>query len=447
MMLRYPLDIRTFPDQSQLEPPTMTTATACLLFLLVPAITAAHESEEITNPHVPQRTPDRIILTYTSDPATTQAVTWRTAPGAGTPQAEFAPATGESPFGDRMGFAAAAVTVYAETEALETELGETAYHSVEFFGLGPETLYAYRVGDGEIWSEWFHFRTASRDPKPFTFVYVGDAQNNLKSLWSRTVRQAYSQARPQLLIHAGDLVNVANSDSEWGEWFYAAGWINGMIPSIPVPGNHEYSSGLSRNWRPSFALPKNGPDGLEETTYFIDYQGVRFVGLNSNEQQEAQAEWLDRILADNPNTWTVATFHHPIFSAARGRDNQQLRNLWMPILDKYRVDLVLQGHDHTYGRTGNVREGVNVRNDQSGTVYVVSVSGPKMYSSAEHPLMVRVGEDLQLYQVITIDANKLSYESRTATGDLYDAFELHKQESGSNKLVPTLPADIQENRR
>ena len=34
----------------------------------------------------------------------------------------------------------------------------------------------------------------------------------------------------------------------------------------------------------------------------------------------ARAGSIDRVLADNPNRWTVVSFHHPIFSTARERD-------------------------------------------------------------------------------------------------------------------------------
>ena len=88
---------------------------------------------------------------------------------------------------------------------------------------------------------------------------------------------------------------------------------------------------------------------------------MRIVSLNSNERRsksyadkEAQAAWLDRVLTDNPNRWTVVTFHHPVFSPAKDRDNPDLRRLWQPVFDKHKVDLVLQGHDHTYARSGLV---------------------------------------------------------------------------------------------
>jgi 3',5'-cyclic AMP phosphodiesterase CpdA len=284
--------------------------------------------------------PDRIILIFAGDPARTQAVSWRTdttvAPGQAV--AQIAPASAYPKFGEK------AVTVTALSTPVNGDLGAFRAHSAEFTGLTPDTLYAYRVGDGANWSEWIHFRTASDKPAPFSFIYFGDAQNDIKSLWSRAIRSAYSDApKARFMIHAGDLINKSGSDAEWGEWFYAGGWVNGMVPSIPTLGNHEYGDAkqVDYHWRPQFALPTNGPAGLEETCYYVDYQGVRIVSLNTEEKQAEQARWLDELLAKNPNRWTILTFHRPMFSSAKGRDNKELRALWMPVFDKHRVDLVL----------------------------------------------------------------------------------------------------------
>ena len=214
---------------------------------------------------------------------------------------------------------------------MSTDLHQVHCHTVVFEGLEPGADYLYRVGDGVNWSEWIRFTTAKDEPAPFSFIYFGDAQNDLKAHWSRVIRQAYSDApQAKFLLHAGDLINRGDADAEWGEWFRAGGWVNAMMPTLATPGNHEYGRslsegrGLSEHWRPQFAFPENGPEGLEESVYFVDYQGVRFVSLNSNEQQEEQVEWLRRVLADNPNRWTILTFHHPIYSAAKGRDNTDL---------------------------------------------------------------------------------------------------------------------------
>jgi hypothetical protein len=195
---------------------------------------------------------------------------------------------------------------------------------------------------------------------------------------------------------------------------------------------------LSRFWRPIFNLPENGPAGVKETCFYVDIQGVRIVAMNSNEKQEEQAAWLDELLSDNPNRWTVVTHHHPIFSAARSRDNPELRALWQPIYDKHNVDIVLNGHDHTYARS-NLMSGLSTR--EGGTVYVVSVSGPKMYELDEEEWMARFAEQTQLFQVIEIDGDSLHFESRTARGNLYDSFDLLKRDGQPNELVNRIASD------
>ena len=52
----------------------------------------------------------------------------------------------------------------ARLRAVPVPTGTAYYHEARFTALRPNTLYAYRVGDGSTWSEWFHFRTASMEP-------------------------------------------------------------------------------------------------------------------------------------------------------------------------------------------------------------------------------------------------------------------------------------------
>ena len=389
---------------------------------------------------------DRIILTWTGDPSRTQAVTWRTDTSVQVGLAEIAVA------GDNAEFQRTARQLKAKTSLLESNLSKAHYHSVEFAALLPKTKYAYRVGDGANWTEWFHFTTASDRPDPLTFVYFGDAQNDVKSLWSRVVREAFINApKAQFFLHAGDLINRSENDAEWGEWHQSGGWLNAMTPSIATPGNHEYSKvgpmltyTLSRHWKPQFAQPENGPPNLLETTFYTDIQGVRIISLNSNEQIQEQVPWLEQTLAsrDDSIRWTILTFHHPIYSSAKNRDNKEIREKWQPIFDKFGVDLVLQGHDHAYARSGLVNSTTGVvAKGQAGTVYVVSVSGPKMYDVGRptRPEFQRVAEDTQLFQVITVDGNELKYDAITATGQPYDSFVLKKQPGHPNELIEHIP--------
>lgn len=415
--------------------------------ILYPSFTAADILAG--DPYPPRPTPDRIILSWSGDPAATQSVTWRTDVSVKEAFAEIAPADATPDF------PAHGKKITAATELVVTNNNAAHFHSATFTGLMPETLYAYRVGAGDEWSEWFHFKTAAAGEKPFAFLYFGDAQNDLKSLWSRCIRQAYS-SMPEVdfLLHAGDLINRANQDEEWGEWFYAGGWIYGMKSNIATPGNHEYSRNalgvreLSQLWRPTFTFPQNGPEGLEETVYYIDYQGARLISINtqamnnSTEMEQAQQAWLEGLLRDNPNRWAIVTHHHPIYSTAAGRDNKGIRKALQPLYEKYGVDLVLQGHDHSYGRGHNLQFGTS-RKDR-GPIYVVSVSGPKMYNLNFEEWMERAASNTQLYQIVKVDGDRILYEAYTTTGELYDAFELHKRKDGANKFIDRTPKDAPE---
>lgn len=403
--------------------------------------------------------PDHIVLTLTADPSSSMSVTWRTDTTIQKGIAEIAVATAAPKFWRY------AESYTAQTESLDAREVYKAgvvshYHAVTFEKLLPDTLYAYRVGDGTHWSEWFQFRTASDQARPFSFLYVGDAQNNILDLWARLIREGYRKAPDAgFILHAGDLVNYAHSEQDWHEWFKAGGFIHSMLPSISTPGNHEYQArnnmeyanntrSLSVQWRPQFNFPMNGIPGYEETVYYLDYEDSRIISLDSNRPPQEQKAWLEEVLKNNPRKWSIVTFHHPIYSASARRDNALLRNEWKPLFDQYKVDLVLQGHDHSYARGRarpygeNVLEGMNAR-DYTGTVYVVSVSGGKMYDlnperweAFEDVDQDRGAENTQLFQVISIDGDRLSYESYTATGELYDAFDLKKSPDGEpNQFV------------
>ena len=403
--------------------------------------------EEAEPGQTPSMHPDRITVTWKNDPATSLSVTWRTDPSVDEGKAQIAPAKASPDFSEDKRTISSTVTDFRPDEG---ENKPAHYHSATFNDLKPGTLYAYRVGHEDHWSEWLQVETAKQNMAPFSFIYLGDAQNGIHSKWSRAIRAAYSKATPRadFIVHAGDLVNRGHRNVEWGRWHRAGGWIQRTLPNIAVPGNHEYFGGLSVHWRPQFEFPRNGPSGLKETAYYLDYQNVRFIALNSNEKIEKQAKWLESVLKNNPSRWTIVIHHHPIYASAADRDNPKLRKHWNPLYQKYSVDLVLQGHDHTYarGRDRNVKSGVNLRAKGSGTVYVNSVSGAKMYSIRDQrwntygAKMERAAENTQLFQVIDLSAKRLEYRAYTVTGELYDAFDLVKSKAGDkNKFVEKMP--------
>jgi len=388
--------------------------------------------------------PDRIILTWQTAPATSQTVTWRTDLSVKTPQAEIAVADASALFTHY------ATRHPAKTETLQTTNGAALYHSVNFTRLKPNTLYAYRVGNGTYWSEWFQFRTANDKPELFSFLYLGDAQNDIFSQWSRVIRAAYAEMpKAKFILYAGDLINHAENDTEWHEWFTAGSFIHATIPSLVVAGNHEYARNslgipyITRHWQAQFNLPHNGLNTQKGLVYYTDYQNLRIICLNSYWFVAAQAKWLEEVLEDNPQQWTIVTLHYPVFSTT-GRKNENLIRHLKPLFDKYQVDLVLQGHEHTYARGSSMSAGTDKETHQAGTVYVTSVSGPKMYELTHKNGLDRSAENTQLYQIITINQDKLLYKAMMVTGELYDSFELQKRKGKPNEIQELNPIINQE---
>lgn len=410
-------------------------------------------------PYAAGSRPDRIILSPGEDAARSMAVAWRTSARQTTAVAELVRAV------DAPGFAEAATSVAGVSFAMRSENGPATYHQVRFDDLEPGTTYYYRVRGGEAWSEWLQFRTASAEPEPLRLIYLGDVQNRILDVGSLAFRQAIlSAGSVDLMLHAGDLVASRDDmihDDEWGQWTEAGGYALAMIPQVPAAGNHEYvdlilpdgseSRRLAPHWPISFALPANGAPGAEATSYAVDYPGLRVIVLDGTAaldlgQLESQTQWLDARLAESSASWKIVLFHQPLFTCARPRDTEPLKAAWKPLLERHRVDLVLQGHDHCYARLTSEagREaGAAARADgaRQGPVYLVSVTGSKMYGlndrSGSQP--DRVAEDTRLYQIIDLDANRLSLRSYTATGRLYDGFNLIRDASGNRLEELDLP--------
>lgn len=416
-------------------------------------------------PYAARNLPDRIILSPGADPATEMGVSWRTDMAAGETLAELAELVPAPNFGLR------AEKVAGENVGTVSENGTALYHKVRLAGLKPGTAYAYRVKGSAGFSEWHQFRTASAGAAPFRFIYMGDTQNRILDIGSIGWRRALLQAgNPALMAHAGDLVASRDDmthDDEWGEWAATGGWALATIPQLPAAGNHEYvdliqpdgseSRQLGKHWPIMFNLPGNGAQAAPLTTYFADYQGVRFVVLDGTSaldlgSLESQTAWLEARLAEAPGPWKIVLFHQPIFTCARPGDTPVLKAAWKPLFEKHKVDLVLQGHDHCYGRLTSEAgrdAGIEARagGAMQGPVYMVSVAGAKMYGLNDRADTQpdRAAEDTSLFQVIDIAPGRLSLRAYLNTGVLYDGFDLVKAQGGNR--LEELPDDLPAMRR
>ncbi|WEK28904.1 MAG: metallophosphoesterase family protein [Candidatus Pseudomonas phytovorans] len=405
-------------------------------------------------PYAAGKLADRIVLTPGQNASTQMAVSYRTDLAQADAVLELGPAlAGPS-------LAAKASPQGGSTQRLDSDNGPANYHQVRLDHLQADTAYVYRLKGSAGWSEWHQFRTAKATFAPFSFIYLGDTQNDILAIASRTIRQALrSVAHPALVVHAGDLVASRDDlahDDEWGEWNQAGGWSYAAIPQLTAFGNHEYletlnpdgseSRSLSPHVPAQFALPRNGAPGVEATSYFSDYQNVRFVVLDGTSALDlgtlqAQTGWLEEVLKSSKAQWNIVVMHQPVYTCARPDDTEPLKAAWQPLLERYKVDLVLQGHDHCYSRLTHAEGRQATRTAQKakqaiGPVYMVSVTGSKMYGlndRARHQ-PDRTAEDTQLYQTVAVEQNRLQVRTYSADDQLYDAFDITRDAKGRKFL-------------
>lgn len=422
--------------------------------------------------------PDRIIMTPAANPATSITIVWRTDATVSESVAQIARATAAS----QPDLAARARNARIEHVDLDQVAGgygrpvtrnfgrgPVHYHTVSFTGLDPDTPYIYRVrGARGHWSEWFQVETAP-ETGPVSFLYYGDAQRGVHSHWSRIIRQGLLTApEADFILHAGDLVNQGDRDTEWAEWHAAGGFIHAMRNVIPAAGNHEYTStgpngyrageGLvTALWRPQFNLPiEDGiPENLIETVYDVRYtQDLHiFVMDSSSPDWDEQLDWLDQTAAASDARWKIVTMHHSPFRPG-GANNPDLvarRDAFVRVARRRDIALVLAGHNHSYTRA-SFGDGMTARTTLGEArnvemVIAVSVSGgmsgratgaqymERNAALADQLTVDRWGNNTPTFQVIAIDGAALTYTAYTALGEAYDSFSLNREEDGQLHLV------------
>jgi len=158
-----------------------------------------------------------------------------------------------------------------------------------------------------------------------------------------------------------------------------------QTPIFATPGNHDYAGNndlrvsLNIPYYQVVSHPTNGeaggvPSG-SESYYSFNYGNIHFVSLDSDRYDDStykasnvrfgegspQLAWLKQDLAAAQNnlkiTWIIAYWHHPPYTKGTHDSDKekQLRDVRMnllPVLEQYRVDLVMGGHSHVYERSG-----------------------------------------------------------------------------------------------
>ncbi|MBP2626825.1 MAG: metallophosphoesterase [Firmicutes bacterium] len=385
--------------------------------------------------------PKHITLTWTDDTRTTQTITWKTAVTSSNGQVQYVEATADGSFFGNV------KTVAAKAELFSTDLGDMTIHSVTLTGLKPGIHYLYRVGYGAEWSEVRSFATAAINVPEFKFLVFGDSQSDNYDIWHSVLYQAYeANLDAVFLTNVGDLVEVGQQDcAQWDAWFDAAQQVIGTIPIMPLTGNHEtYTPVWGERSMPTmftaqFKLPNNGPEDLVGQVYSFDYGNVHFVMLDSQEREEGrfvpdmlerQQAWLEKDLAITDKPWKIVFFHRPPYHSKSASENESIRLTFVPVLDRYHVDIVFNGHEHVYARTYSLSNDAMVDRPDKGTIYITAgrsgtKANPNICSNDWHEAFYNPVDEPN-YITVKIIGDLLTVKAFKQSGALIDSWSIDK---------------------
>lgn len=341
--------------------------------------------------------------------------------------------------------------------------------------------YYYKVGGNNVYSDVGSFVIDEENDDKVSFTYVTDSQETSEAgfeYFNKTLTSAVKH-NPDFIAFAGDLVD--NSHAGWGsdmskikmeEWSYAydvTKEVTMNYPMMSAAGNHE---------RAGFSYVNHNNIDFDKALstggyYSFDYNNLHFVVLDTNVFEEnnqteidAQLAWLENDLANTDKAWKVVMLHIGAYSTGDHSNDSSainIRRVLPPIFAKYKVDLVLQGHDHVYtrtmayyygenenGKTVNRNEkyvfedGYNWSLEPDGTYYVtINYAGTKSYPPVEYdtsrifpgvsPINGKTMSQHiknRMYAHVEIDGDQLLFKSYInyddGTDELYDYIAIKK---------------------
>ena len=325
-------------------------------------------------------------------------------------------------------------------------------------GLEPDTQYFYRVmvdGQDLAPNDSLTFRT--QGPGPFTFLAFGDS--GMATLEQSQIATRMSLETTQFVLHTGDIAYYSGTYDEFQfKHFNFYKFLMNRIPFYPVAGNHEYITNRAEPFLAQHSFPGNGTAADRNRYYSFDWGNVHFVAIDANLHRppycppsgcdpalgpafERMLKWLDEDLTRNRSFWRVAYWHQPPYGYGPNEADpleRQARDFIVPILEKHDVQLVLNGHEHSYQRSRFIREGqiVDVSTcpiaispppesngvcpAQSGILYITTGGGGANLYAVPTRAQVAFGMTAHHYLKVEVNGGKMKISPISVDGFLIE---------------------------
>jgi hypothetical protein len=378
----------------------------------------------------------------------------------------------------------------------------TTEHTVRVTGLSADTKYWYRIGSTTQSLEagvdnFFTTAPLSTPNRVLKFVAFGDCGRNSSTYQDQSLSnyQTFLTTNgidaPDAWLLLGDNAYNAGTDLEYTNNFFGVYGSNLLKNHklYPSPGNHDYANSSTNQdvhsncpYYSIFNLPTaaecGGVASGKEEFYSYDIGNVHFLALDAYGEESnlriydttgAQAVWVKQDLAANTKKWTVAYWHHPPYTMGSHNSDSEpelvnMRNNFIRILERYGVDMIINGHSHDYERSYLIKGHYGLESTfNSGTMavstssaaYTSNVTCPYVYNStpANHGTVyvvagstgasggVQAGypHNALPYSVndggvfyFEVDDNRLNAQMLRRDGTVFDKFTIMKDVNQSN---------------
>ncbi|MDO6802750.1 choice-of-anchor D domain-containing protein [Wenyingzhuangia sp. 1_MG-2023] len=259
----------------------------------------------------------------------------------------------------------------------------TTEHEVTLSGLTPNTKYYYNIGDKtkvlleDVSGDMYVITAPTAGADQFVRAWIlGDAgtandnQRNVRDAYYDYVANASTNTgKTDMMLFLGDNAYNSGTDSEYQNAFFDI-YEDMLRKSVAWSclGNHDGGSADSATqsgpYYDIFTFPTAGEAGGTasgtEAYYSFDYANIHFIILDSQDSGRevggSQYNWAKNDIQNTTQDWIVALFHHPAYTKGSHDSDYEgqlidMRQNFMPMLEENGVDLVLNGHSHSYERS------------------------------------------------------------------------------------------------
>ncbi|MCR5834162.1 MAG: metallophosphoesterase [Selenomonadaceae bacterium] len=314
------------------------------------------------------------------------------------------------------------------------------FYSCMLENLEPESLYRFRIVNGNRASSWQNLFTAGNGN--FQMLIFADSQCEHYNIWERTADIAAEKfPDAQLVTVIGDLVDNGQADYQWNAWHSAAvNLLRGKI-FAPVMGNHEcygvdWFNSLPIGYVNQFNLPNNGTTKFENYFYSFDYGAAHFVVLNTQfveldalnaGMQDAQNYFLRRDIANANRPWKIVLMHKDIYDYAQDKFND-IADKFLDVFDELEIDFVFTGHLHTYRNRGRI---FARKKSDRGTIYILcGRAGDQKYvepnSDIDDVTAPNLRQEPETFIELNISADEINLICHSVDGNIFDNFTVRK---------------------